>query len=112
MNLLKVLFPRDPVNQDTGHLLENTLAFVPSHWPDTSLQDRVLVAIVDDPIPLGKLGHVKFQGSRWRACYDATKLTQMGLPAVPLPIGTSVRVVGRRYSTVLVVEPMDSLQPA
>lgn len=88
MNLLKALF-----NQG----MENATFFDEAH-PLTSdfLREDEVLAVVKSAIESGKLGHVNFHGVRWRASCDRPQ---------PIPIGTSVRVLGRR-ANVLVVEPV------
>ncbi|MEB3268038.1 MAG: NfeD family protein [Leptolyngbya sp.] len=94
MNLLKALFP---ITEDPSHFFDNTLPFFSGHWPELTTPSPILLAQVDDPIAPGQLGHVKFQGSRWRACHQGRMV---------LVTGQQVQVVGRQRSNILVVEPI------
>ena len=94
MNLLTALFP---ANEDSYRFFENTLPFFSVFWLEPAGPGKQPIAKVDDPIHPGQLGHVKFQGSRWRACHQGRMV---------LAIGQQVQVVGRQRSNILVVEPI------
>lgn len=95
MNVLKVLFygseHNSPLYEDTRLALEDIFDLDSNH-----LGNRFEpLAIVVDPILPGQFGHVKFQGSRWRAYSDR-----------PIATDTTVRVIGRQRSNILLVEPV------
>lgn len=97
MNLLNALFPTREAPHDS-YFSDHSRSLGErhgSHQP-AGLLDPTLTAQVDDPIVPGQLGHVTFQGCRWRACH---------VQANPLYPGQKVRVVGRYRSNILVVEP-------
>ncbi|MDB9528455.1 NfeD family protein [Oscillatoria sp. CS-180] len=54
-------------------------------------------AVVTQAIAPDGMGRVKFHGTRWRALTERS---------YTLPAGTSVHVIGRHGSNILVVEPM------
>lgn len=98
MNLLKALFSSSDVEETdffeaTYPLTTNFFNGDQSEWYAQS----DAMAVVKDDIQPGQLGHVKFQGVRWRACCDR--------PLTIFP-ETKVRVLGRR-ANILVVEPME-----
>ena len=97
MNLLKFLFSADVEETDffetTYPLTNNFFNGDPEAWYTQS----EATAIVKTDIQAGQLGHVKFQGVRWRACCDRP---------LTLTEGTRVRVRGRR-ANILVVEPIE-----
>ncbi len=96
MNLLKALF-----GEDTSEVpyFENTLPLMGALFNEDDADftnPSAVFAIAAEAILPGKLGHVKFQGSRWRAyCQSATQI----------PAAATVRVIGRYRSTILLVEP-------
>jgi hypothetical protein len=98
MNLLNALFPARKAPRDS-YCLDPSLSLGGRHGlhQPTGLLDPTLTAQVEDPILPGQLGHVTFQGCRWRACHVQAK---------PLCPGQKVRVVGRYRSNILVVEPL------
>ncbi|MBF2035040.1 MAG: NfeD family protein [Leptolyngbyaceae cyanobacterium T60_A2020_046] len=97
MNLLKALFQGDVAD---AQFFENTLPLLSSLVDfDEAHVDRLLLAVVTEPIAPGQLGRVKFQGTRWRARCDRQ----------PIAVGTTVRIIGRERSTILVVEPAGAI---
>ncbi|NER78455.1 MAG: hypothetical protein F6K42_02540 [Leptolyngbya sp. SIO1D8] len=97
MNLLKALTNTDL--EDTI-FFENTYAFTQDLFnsvQDSWQESEDALAVVRSPIDPGHLGHVKFHGVRWRACNDLGE---------SIPVGTQVRVLGRR-ANILVVVPVE-----
>ena len=98
MNLLKTLFSSDLEGTDffeTTYPLTND--FLDSDHAAWYAQSES-TAVVKTEIQPGKLGRVRFQGVRWRACCDYT---------LTLKEGTRVKVLGRR-ANILVVEPIEA----
>lgn len=60
-------------------------------------------AMVTRTISPDELGRVKFQGTWWRAGSDRSLVLQAG---------TSVRVIGRQRSNILIVEPLEAVAQA
>ena len=81
MNLLKTLFGEE------GDFFEVT-------HPQDEIPECIGTVVA--PIEAGRLGRVRFQGVRWRACCDLE---------VSIPSGTKVFILGRR-SNILVVKPI------
>ncbi|NJN20044.1 MAG: hypothetical protein HC812_01060 [Leptolyngbya sp. RL_3_1] len=74
-------------------------AMLPLVWGAGSTDqqtEHALLARVTDAIRPGRLGHVQFQGTQWRARCDQP---------VTIPVGATVRICDRSHSTILVVEP-------
>ena len=97
MNLLKTLFSSDLEDTDffetTYPLTKDFLDSDHAAWYAQSES----TAVVKTEIQPGKLGRVRFQGVRWRACCDRS---------ITLTVGTRVKVLGRR-ANILVVEPIE-----
>ncbi len=75
-------------------------AMLPLVWGAGSIEqqtEHALLAIVTDPIGPGRLGHVKFQGTQWRARCEQP---------LTIPAGATVRICDRCHSTILVVETL------
>lgn len=95
MTLLKVLFSIPKTEPD---LLGQMVTDGPNSTDVKPLWKKVTDnrATVTEMIAPDSLGHVKFQGTRWRAASDR---------GLTLEVGTVVRVIGRRHSNILIVEP-------
>ncbi|MEM9816760.1 MAG: NfeD family protein [Cyanobacteria bacterium P01_D01_bin.6] len=101
MNLLKTLFSSDLEDTD---FFETTYPLTNNFFngdQDAWYAQSDATAVVKTEILPGKLGRVRFQGVRWRACCDRS---------VTLTVGTRVKVLGRR-ANILVVEPIDACVP-
>jgi membrane protein implicated in regulation of membrane protease activity len=94
MNLLKTLLT---LREQEVTFFEAMLPLVWGAGSRDQQTEHALLAQVTDPIRPGRLGHVKFQGTQWRARCDRL---------VTLPLGATVRICDRCHSTILVVEPM------
>ncbi|MEL6401511.1 MAG: NfeD family protein [Cyanobacteria bacterium J06626_4] len=96
MSLLNTFFSPEV---GEANFLETTYPLTDDLFGDDSIawhSDDEALAVVKTDIEPGQLGRVKFQGVRWRAYCDR---------ALTIPLGTEVRVLGRR-ANILVVEPM------
>ncbi|MGD1909167.1 MAG: NfeD family protein [Leptolyngbyaceae cyanobacterium] len=94
MNLLKTLLN---VREEETPFFEAMLPLVWGAGSRDQQTEDALLARVTDPIEPGRLGHVRFQGTQWRARCDQ---------AVTIPAGATVRICDRCHSTILVVEPV------
>lgn len=97
MNLLKTL---RNLGEEDANFFE---AMLPLVWGAGSIEqqtEHALLARVTDPIGPGRLGHVQFQGTQWRARCDQS---------ITIPAGATVRICDRCHSTILVVEPVATM---
>lgn len=97
MSLLRTLFATtsaDFLQQAADHAQ-------PNHNPGQDYQEIATgKAVVTRTIAPDELGRVKFQGTWWRAGSDRS---------IVLQVGTTVRVIGRQRSNILIVEPLASI---
>lgn len=94
MNLLKALLETTTIESAT-RTSDKTPSTTPKMKPLwTSFAENK--AIVTEAIAPNTIGHIKFRGTRWRACSDRP---------LPLKQGMAVRVIGRQRCNILVVEP-------
>ncbi|MEM9003845.1 MAG: NfeD family protein [Cyanobacteria bacterium P01_F01_bin.86] len=101
MNLLKALFSTPITEADLCEQSDvemHTFPDVEPLWQDFDKNQ----AVVTETISPNMLGRVKFQGTWWRAGSDL---------AFTLEAGTTVQVIGRHRCSILIVEPIHSVEP-